>query len=196
MSIILKIARSLRLVSDEATIVVCGLDNSGKSSILNRLKTANKPTAFEATPTVGYQEETFRNNNIKFAAFDMSGQSRYRNLWESYLGDADAILFVVDSSDRLRVVVAKEELDNLIAHPDFKANPEIPILIFANKIDVDGALSSDECSRALELDRITDHPIHIVSSNGVTGLGLPDGMTWLCNELKPALRRKSRRRKK
>ena len=50
------------------------------------------------------------------------------------MGDADAILFVVDSSDRLRVVVAKEELDNLIAHPDFKANPEIPILIFANML--------------------------------------------------------------
>ena len=60
----------------------------------------------------------------------MSGQGRYRNLWEHYYRDcqvgvpgvfisltvslSQGIIFVVDSSDRLRMVVAKDELDMLL----------------------------------------------------------------------------------
>lgn len=31
--------------------------------------------------------------------------------------DGQAIIFVIDSSDKLRMVVAKEELDTLLNHP-------------------------------------------------------------------------------
>lgn len=41
----------------------------------------------ETTPTVGFQMEQFTRNNLKFTIFDMSGQSRYRNLWEVYYVD-------------------------------------------------------------------------------------------------------------
>ena len=50
-------------------------------------------------------------------AFDMSGNSRYRNLWEAYYKDCQGIIFVVDSSERLRMVVAKDELDAMLQHP-------------------------------------------------------------------------------
>ena len=73
---------------------------------------------------VGYLDR-----NVGFTAFDMSGQGRYRNLWEHYYRDCQVssstlislyklsskgIIFVVDSSDRLRMVVAKDELDMLL----------------------------------------------------------------------------------
>ena len=35
----------------------------------------------------------------------MSGQSRYRSLWEHYYAGVEAIIFVVDSSDRSAVLV-------------------------------------------------------------------------------------------
>ena len=47
----------------------------------------------------------------------MSGQGRYRNLWEHYYKECQGIIFVVDSSDKLRMVVAKDELDMLLQHP-------------------------------------------------------------------------------
>ena len=34
-----------------------------------------------------------------------------------FLRDAQAVIFVIDSSDKLRMVVAKEELDELLKHP-------------------------------------------------------------------------------
>jgi GTPase SAR1 family protein len=34
-------------------------------------------------------------------------QGRYRSLWEKYFREANAIIFVVDSSDKIRMCVAK-----------------------------------------------------------------------------------------
>ena len=48
----------------------------------------------------------------------MSGQGRYRGLWEHYYQDCHGIIFVIDSSDKLRLVVAKEELDMMLQHAD------------------------------------------------------------------------------
>jgi len=41
----------------------------------------------DVTPTVGFSTEQVTRSNIKFTVFDMSGQSRYRNLWEVYYVD-------------------------------------------------------------------------------------------------------------
>ena len=37
--------------------------------------------------------------------------------YQIFLRDAQAVIFVIDSSDKLRMVVAKEELDELLKHP-------------------------------------------------------------------------------
>lgn len=54
--------------------------------------------------------------SIKFTVLDMSGQGRYRSLWEQYYKTAEAIIFVIDSNDKLRCVVARDELENLLHH--------------------------------------------------------------------------------
>ena len=54
--------------------------------------------------------------SIKFTVFDMSGQGRYRNLWEQYYKTAEAVIFVIDSNDKLRSVVARDELESLLSH--------------------------------------------------------------------------------
>jgi len=48
--------------------------------------------------------------------FDMSGQAKYRNLWEHYYTDTDAVIFVVDSADAVRMCVVKDELNTILAH--------------------------------------------------------------------------------
>lgn len=70
----------------------------------------------DIVPTVGFQVEEFKKANINFTIFDMSGQGRYRNLWEHYYRDAQGIIFVIDSTDKFRMVVAKDELDHLLSH--------------------------------------------------------------------------------
>jgi GTPase SAR1 family protein len=63
----------------------------------------------------------------------MSGQGRYRSLWEHYYIEVQAVIFVLDSTDKIRICVAKNELEALLANNDIKAS-NIPILFFANKV--------------------------------------------------------------
>ena len=54
-------------------ILCVGLDNSGKSTIINVLK-PKKAVVNEVVPTVGFSVEEFAKNNLSFTVFDMSGQ--------------------------------------------------------------------------------------------------------------------------
>ncbi len=38
----------------------------------------------------------------------------YRSLWDAQYEGVDAIMYVVDSSDRIRMAVARDELENLL----------------------------------------------------------------------------------
>ncbi len=134
------------------------------------------------TPTVGFQVEEFSKNNIHFTVYDMSGQGRYRSLWEHYYTDVQAIIYVLDSTDRLRMCVAKEELDQLLVHESIK-DKRIPVLFFANKMDMTNALSAEECMNELGLHKLREKPWHITCSNALTGAGVTDGIHWLCESL-------------
>ena len=167
----------------KSRVLVVGLDNSGKTTIINHLKPKKVASAgAEITPTVGFQVEEFAKNNINFTMYDMSGQSRYRSLWEHYYNDVQAIIFVLDSTDRLRLCVAKEELQQLLSHDDIRKT-RAPVLFFANKMDVSGAVTPEEIMDELELDKIRDKPWHIQQSNAVTGSGVDEGVEWLCTAI-------------
>ena len=47
---------------------------------------------------------------------------------------------MIDSSDSLRLVVAKDELEMMLKHPDLANKLNIPILFFANKMDLKEAI--------------------------------------------------------
>jgi len=42
-------------------------------------------------------------SGLNFTVFDMSGAGRYRMLWEHYYREAQAVIFVLDSADKLRL---------------------------------------------------------------------------------------------
>ena len=57
------------------------------------------------------------------------------------------------------------------------------ILIFANKQDLPGALTSEEIKLALGLDKIKSHHWQIVWCSAVTGENLLAGMDWLLQDI-------------
>ena len=111
-------------------------------------------------PTVGFAVETFTKDNLGFTVFDMSGQGRYRNLWEHYYPECAGIIFCIDSTDKIRMCVAKDELESMLAEKNIKER-SVPILFFANKMDLPTAESPVNCVQQLSLDKITDKPWHI-----------------------------------
>ena len=45
--------------------------------------------------------------NIRFRTFDLGGHEIARKIWREYLGMVDAIIFMVDSTDRERFWLAR-----------------------------------------------------------------------------------------
>eukprot|EP00736_Rhodelphis_marinus_P009989 Rmarinus@m.27327 len=164
-------------------IVVLGLDNAGKSTIIQRLK-AKKTAVQDVVPTVGFQVEKFTQGNVNFTVYDMSGQGRYRDLWQNYYHDVQAIIFVIDSEDEIRMKTAQHEISNMLEYPDVKNNRNIPCLFFANKMDRPGAKEPSEITRALELQTLLhDRTWNITPSNALTGENLETGIEWLTSKL-------------
>ena len=73
--------------------------------------------------------------------WDLGGQSKMRSIWERYYNSADAVVFVVDSTDRIRLNEAKREVEGVIQHDVLQ---RVPIIIFANKQDLPQPMSANE----------------------------------------------------
>ncbi|KAH9582348.1 Small GTPase superfamily [Trypanosoma melophagium] len=166
-------------------IITCGLDNSGKTAIINQLKPG--PMRIEhISATVGYTVETFEKSGACFTVFDMGGAKKFRGLWESYYDNVDGIIFVVDSSDHLRLCVVKEEIELMLQHPDVTrelpggGGRKIPVLFYANKMDLPGAKTAAELVDLLDLTALmAEHPFNIFASNALKGTGVAAGFDWL-----------------
>jgi len=162
-------------------IVFVGLDNSGKSTVINYLKPQRK-RQLDIAPTMVFQVEQFKYDGIQLTVFDMSGQGRYRNLWEYYYKETTGIVFVIDSADTLRLCVARDELRNLLSYGEMSLS-NIPILFFANKMDLPNSQTAPEIAEQLELHTL-DNPHQIIASNALTGSGITEGMNWLIEHVK------------
>merc|ERR1711977_334466 len=129
----------------EARILVLGLDNAGKTTILYRLQVGE---VVSTIPTIGFNVETVQYKNIKFQVWDLGGQTSIRPYWRCYYPNTDAIIFVVDSADRERLAVARQELQAMLDEEELK---DAILLVLANKQDQKGALGAKEISEALGL---------------------------------------------
>lgn len=95
--------------SKEVRILILGLDNAGKTTILYRLQNDSEEN-IQTIPTIGFNVEVLQYKNIKFQVWDLGGQTSIRPYWRCYYPNTDAIIFVVDSCDSERLGVAKQEL--------------------------------------------------------------------------------------
>ena len=62
--------------------------------------------------------------------WDIGGQEKIRKDWYTYYTHTEFVIIVVDSTDRERLPVTKEELSNMLRHEELK---KAAVLIFANK---------------------------------------------------------------
>lgn len=70
-------------------MLVVGLANSGKTSIVQALKAER--SLDDTVPTVGFSVERFHMLNTMLTVVDMSGQPKYQKLWECYYDDVQVV---------------------------------------------------------------------------------------------------------
>jgi len=162
----------------EARILVLGLDNAGKTTILYRLQVG---TVVSTIPTIGFNVETVTYKNIKMQVWDLGGQTSIRPYWRCYYPNTQAVIYVVDSSDVERIQTSKNEFHAILDEDELR---DAAVLVYANKQDLPGALSDLEITSALELGDIKNREWAIVKTSALKGEGLWEGMEWLVNVLK------------
>lgn len=100
-SVIAKLWKSIASGPKPLRILMVGLDNAGKTTILYKLKIGEVVTTI---PTIGFNVENVEYKNLKFTVWDVGGQQTIRQLWKHYYSNTDGIIFVIDSHDNRRLL--------------------------------------------------------------------------------------------
>ncbi|MHA1298865.1 MAG: ADP-ribosylation factor family protein [Candidatus Helarchaeota archaeon] len=158
-------------------LVMIGLDNAGKTTILNYLKVGSLT---KTIPTIGVNYETFKFKNLNFNCYDLGGQVSFRQFWKEAAQDCNALIFVVDSTDKDRMEESKKELNEIISND---LPPKVPIIIFSNKIDLPDHVQYSEIAKIFNLPVLEKRNWHIQETSAVTGFGFIEGIVWLYQEL-------------
>jgi small GTP-binding protein len=161
----------------ERRVLMLGLDNAGKTTILFQLK-LGQPVS--TVPTVGFNVETVRIQNMQLTITDVGGQTKLRPLWRHYFYSAHALIYVVDSSDKGRIEDARVELEQILDNEDMAG---ISVLVFANKQDLEQAMSPQDVAEGLRLNVQRKHPWFVQGCVAPEGRGLGDGFEWLRGQL-------------
>ena len=73
-----------------------------------------------------------------------AGQKAIRPYWRNYFDQTDALVYVIDCSDRRRIDETGAELESLLQEERLAG---VPLLVFANKQDLLNAMKEDEVIR-------------------------------------------------
>jgi len=129
----------------DATLVFYGLDNAGKSTIMQIL--ANDRMVVQQ-PTLHPSALEIIIGKVRFKAFDLAGHETGRRLWKEYFSIASAVFFLVDAADYSRFAEAAEELKYLRSAPELQ---DVSIAVLGMKTDLKGAAGKDEFCKAMGL---------------------------------------------
>jgi ADP-ribosylation factor-like protein 5B len=162
---------------DNFKVIILGLQNAGKTTILYRLALGQLVTT---QPTIGSNVEEISHNNVKFQTWDLGGQESMRSVWDVYFLNTDGVIFVIDSSDQDNYDESKTEFFKLLKNEELKSSI---ILIFANKQDLVSSKSVNDLITLYGLDKIKNHIWHMQPCSAKTGEGLMTGLNWLSDQL-------------
>lgn len=168
----------------KARVLMLGLDGSGKTSILYRIKLNQTASTI---PTVGFNvEQVSPFKNVTLTTWDVCGQEKIRPLWQHFYTHCECLVFVVDSADHARMDEARTELHGIVDSPEMTG---IPVVVIANKQDLQQALNIEGVARNLGL--LTDsgwqtrnHRWHVQGGCALTGEGIHEAMDQVCKMAK------------
>lgn len=168
---LLSIIRKQKLKDNEVRCLILGLDNAGKSTIVNALLPSSRQTA-EITPTVGFQIHSFQLKDKLVSLWDVGGQSTLRPFWENYYDRTDLLVWVVDASQQFRLDESQRELQQLLLQSE---GPPPKVVVALNKVDLlpPGTAAAELSATEQALRGVVGPGALFVRCSAVSGQGLP-----------------------
>ena len=134
--------RSLYLKKSKQKIIVLGLNNAGKTSMLESLKGKTKfGDITNLPPTKGVEIQKIEVENFNLMIWDFGGQEFHRQDYlknpEEYFLHIDLILYVIDIQDSERYDESLEYFEKILEIISFfKENPYILVLLHKSDPDI------------------------------------------------------------
>uniref|UniRef100_A0A674N7Y7 ADP-ribosylation factor-like protein 14 n=1 Tax=Takifugu rubripes TaxID=31033 RepID=A0A674N7Y7_TAKRU len=179
----------------EVHLLLLGLDNAGKTTVLKQLAAENishitptqvlmfshskvsphnawiyqKVTHLLVISQQGFNLKSIESDGFRLNVWDIGGQRKIRPYWRNYFESTDVLIYVIDSSDRNRFEEASLKLTELL---EDEMLASVPLLIFANKQDLMTAAPVSELAELLDLNTIRDRTWQVQACSAVTAEGL------------------------
>lgn len=158
-----------------------GLEGVGKTTLLYRLKMG---TVVTSIPTVGVNVETIQHKGHAFTICD-AGRGE---LWRENCQNIQAVIFLVDASDKQRIddmqgmdQNSKALIAEVLKEEQLK---DAVILVLSNKQDLPSAMRVEEVTERLGLNKLTQNrQWHVQACSVHNGEGFSEGMDWLFTTL-------------
>ncbi len=162
---------------EQGRVICIGLDDAGKTTIISYYKTGE---FVEIGPTHGVSLEKIQFRDLEIISMDMGGQIAYRQIWSQFFPGTALIVFVVDAANRGRIKEAKQELDRCLESSHLRGKP---LLVFANKQDLEGAMNKEEIIEKFNLNILTDRSWTVTECSALIGTGLAKGFQWVFEQI-------------
>lgn len=171
----------------KVTVVVCGLESAGKSTIVNNLKGT---PADAVLPTRGFQLDTITIDDTDIRFFGLGGGDKIRGYWENYFDEVHGMIFVVDAADHKQMDEAAAALKESVTNPMMAGKP---VLVYLNKQDQPGAISSAELSHSWKISEWLRAPFYVANARARVREDhhespdprVPEGLTWFLAAVDP-----------
>jgi len=157
-------------------VVLVGLENSGKTTLLNVLASG---APVETVPTIGLNVKMVRKGGVQMKCWDIGGQAQYRSEWGRYTRGCDVIIYVVDAHAVDSIPLARKELYRLLEDQGLS---HTPILVLANKVDLQPHISEQELITQLNLDYIQDNPWLVIPISALKVINIDQVIEWLVKQ--------------
>lgn len=162
-----RIVRRIKKERAQLRILVLGLDNAGKTTILHKI--LSKPIE-SVRPTFGYQIYDVYYKAVSLIILDIGGQSMFVEYWSSYYEDVDGVVFVFDSSDSRSFVEHIGYIRSVLV--------STPMLIFANKSDLNPMFNPNQFGKDF-CELLKREDVRLIKCCGIKGDGLEAGFDWI-----------------
>ena len=178
---LLTIIKKSKIKDREIRILILGLDGSGKTTFVKRLKNEDTSTI---SPTVGFNVDTIAINTFNVSLWDIGGQKSIREFWRNYFEKTDALIWVVDSAAPQRFADCKAELDKVLMTERLEG---ASVCIACNKQDISGAVQSDEIATNLGLKDLRNRPYKVFDVSAVSGHNVSEVIEWTVSDIERRL---------
>ncbi|KAF3026632.1 Arf GTPase arf3 [Neopestalotiopsis sp. 37M] len=170
-------------------ILVVGLDGVGKTELLRTCfsQDVTQPGGGDIKTfilTIGVSVEQVSCGNLTTYAYDIGGcmPGGLRRLARKMVAEADAVVWIVDSADRDRIVESREEFDRFLCSEGEEFGAVKPLLLLSNKSDLPQSMGLEEVKRHFE-NILPKMNSHVAETAMPTGDGLMEAFQWLSNQM-------------